>query len=120
LGALRFALVTIQALRTESRHETVFYDPEAFVQPVRDVRFFPRLGDYDQYPPFSHEHCHQSIFVGPDGRPTQVSPGTTVEHTVRDLYERPWAQIWEEYFERDMQGPAPEPAETEDALGGFR
>jgi hypothetical protein len=101
-------------------HETVFYDPEAFVQPVRDVRFFPRLGDYDQYPPFSHEHCHQSIFVGPDGRPTQVSPGTTVEHTVRDLYERPWAQIWEEYFERDMQGPAPEPAETEDALGGFR
>jgi hypothetical protein len=49
-----------------------------------------------------------------------VSPGTTVEHTVRDLYERPWAQIWEEYFERDVQGPAPEPAETEDALGGFR
>lgn len=48
-------------------HEAVFYDPEAFVQPVRD------------------------------------------------LYNRPWARIWEEYFEKGMKRPV-----EADDLGGFR
>jgi len=32
-------------------HETIFYDPEAFVQPVRDIRFFSRRGDFRDAPP---------------------------------------------------------------------
>jgi hypothetical protein len=96
-------------------HEAVFYDPEAFVQPVRDIRFFSRRGDYKDAPPFHLEHCNQTIFVGEDGRGTQVPPGTTVQYTVRDLYDRPWARIWEQYFERGMQRPA-----ESDELGGFR
>jgi hypothetical protein len=96
-------------------HETVFYDPEAFVQPVRDIRFFSRRGDLKDAAPFHLEHCNQTIFVGEDGRGTQVPPGTTISYKVRDLYDRPWARIWEEYFEKDMKRPA-----DGDSLGGFK
>jgi hypothetical protein len=96
-------------------HETVFYDPEAFVEPVRDIRFFSRTGDYADFDPLTHEHCNQTIFLGPDGRGAQVSPGTTIDYTVRDLYDRPWARIWEEFFEQEMSRP-----EEDDSLGGFR
>ena len=96
-------------------HETVFYDAEAFLQPVRDIRFFSRRGGLEDAPPFHLEHCNQTIFVGDDGRGTQVPPGTTIQYKVRDLYDRPWARIWEEYFEKGMKRPA----ET-DELGGFR
>lgn len=96
-------------------HETIFYDPEVFVQPLRDLGFFSRLGDYADYPPLNHVHCNQTIFTGPDGRATQVSPGTTIDFTVYDLYDRPWAKIWEAYFEAGMNRP-----EEDDSLGGFR
>jgi len=96
-------------------HETVFYDADAFVQPVRDVRFFSRRGDLTNAPPFHLEHCNQTIFVGDDGRGTQVPPGTTIQYKVRDLYDRPWARIWEEYFEKGMKRPA-----EADELGGFK
>jgi hypothetical protein len=96
-------------------HETVFYDPEVFVEPVRDVRFFSRQGDYEDFAPYTHEFCNQTIFLGEDGRGTQVSPGTTIEYKIRDLYDRPWAQVWEEYFEDGMSRP-----DEDDSLGGFR
>ena len=96
-------------------HETVFYDPDAFVQPVRDIRFFSRRGDLKDAPPFHLEHCNQTIFVGKDGRGTQVPPGTTIEYTVRDLFDRPWARIWEEFFEKGMERP-----KAADDLGGFK
>jgi hypothetical protein len=96
-------------------HETVFYDPEAFVQPVRDIRFFSRRGDFKDGAPFHLEHCNQTIFVGKDGRGTQVPPGTTIDYKVRDLFDRPWARVWEEYFEKGMQRP-----KADDTLGGFK
>ena len=96
-------------------HETIFYDPEAFVQPVRDIRFFSRRGDFRDAPPIHHDHCNQTIFVGEDGRGTQVPPGTTINYTVRDLYDRPWARIWEQYFEKGMKRPA-----VAEDLGGFK
>ena len=96
-------------------HETIFYDPEAFVQPVRDIRFFSRRGDFRDAPPLHHDHCNQTIFVGEDGRGTQVPPGTTINYTVRDLYDRPWARIWEQYFEKDMKRPV-----AAEDLGGFK
>jgi len=80
-----------------------------------DIRFFSRQGDYKDGGPFHLEHCNQTIFVGKDGRGAQVPPGTTIEYTVRDLYDRPWARIWEQYFEKDMKRPA-----EADELGGFR
>ena len=48
-------------------HETVFYDPDAFVQPVRDIRFFSRRSDLQAAPAFHLEHCNQTIFEGTDG-----------------------------------------------------
>jgi hypothetical protein len=96
-------------------HETVFYDPDAFVQPVRDIRFFSRRSDLREAPPFHLEHCNETIFVGKDGRGTQVPPGTTIDYKVRDLFDRPWARIWEEYFEKGMQRP-----KADDTLGGFK
>jgi hypothetical protein len=96
-------------------HEAVFYDPEVFVEPVRDIRLFPYQGDYAESAPHTLEQCVQTIFLGEDGRNTQVPPGTTIQYTVRDLYDRPWAEIWEEYFEGGMSRP-----EADDSLGGFR
>jgi hypothetical protein len=96
-------------------HETVFYDPEVFVEPVRDIRFFPRRGEYADFAPSTLEHCNQTIFLGEDGRATQVSPGTTIEFEVLDLYDRPWARVWEQYFEAGMSRP-----DEDDSLGGFR
>lgn len=96
-------------------HEAVFYDPEVFLEPVRDIRLFPYQGGYTDVAPYNLSQCIQTIFLGEDGRNTQVSPGTTIPFKVRNLYDRPWAQIWEEYFESGMSRP-----EEDDSLGGFR
>jgi hypothetical protein len=42
-----------------------------------------------------------------EGRST-VSPGTEIEIEVPDMYGRPWAQIWERYWEEGMERPAEE------------
>jgi hypothetical protein len=86
-------------------HETVFYDPEAFTQPVRAVRFYTRRGDMQDAPVFHLDHCNQTIFVGPDGRGTRAATGATITYKNYDLYDRPWARIWEEYFEKGMKRP---------------
>ena len=59
------------------------------------------LGDAD---PYIYARCMQTIFPV-DGRPRPSSPGSTIEYTVPDFYGRPWAQIWEEHFEKGMQRP---------------
>jgi len=38
-----------------------------------------------------------------------------IDYTVRDLFDRPRARIWEEYFEKGMQRP-----NAADDLGGFK
>ena len=42
-------------------------------------------------------------------RATPVSPGQVIEYEVPDMYGRPWAHIWEKYWEQGMEKP-----ETED------
>ena len=75
------------------------------MQPVRAVRFFARRGEIKDAAPFHLDHCNQTIFLGPDGRGTRVANGTTIQYKVYDLYDRPWARIWEEYFEKGMKRP---------------
>ncbi len=84
--------------------ETVFYDEEGLVDPVRSVRFFPRLGDFNEVAPISLSFCNQTTFPV-NGRGTTVAPGTVIQYRIEDLYGRPWAAIWEEYFEKGMQRP---------------
>jgi hypothetical protein len=83
-------------------HETVFYDPEALVEPTRIVRDYWHLSDLDEGVPFDFVECIQTIYPI-DGRAKAVAPGTVVEYEVLDMYGRPWAHIWEKYWEADME-----------------
>ena len=85
-------------------HEIVFYDPEALVQPLRLIQVHIKTGDLGEVDPFVYARCIQTIFPI-DGRPKPLTPGTEIEYTVPDMYGRPWAQIWERYFEQGMKRP---------------
>lgn len=85
-------------------HETVFYDREGLVEPIRAVRFLRRQGDLNDVPPNNLTHCNQTLFLV-NGRATPVVPGTVIQYRVDDLYGRPWAAAWEEYFEQNMKRP---------------
>ena len=89
------------------QHEIVFYDPEAFVQPLRLVQVHVRTGDLGEVAPYIYARCMQTIFPI-DGRAQPRSPGTTIPYTVPDMYGRPWATIWEEYLEKGMSRPREE------------
>ena len=51
----------------------------------------------------SSSACRPSIPV--KGKATPVSPGKAIEYEVPDMYGRPWAQIWEKYYEQGMERP---------------
>ena len=89
---------------TAINHEAILYDPEAFVDPIRIVRNYPKVSDFDEGDPAVYIECIQTIFPI-DGYATPVAPGETIEYEVPDMYGRPWAQIWEKYFEEGMTPP---------------
>ena len=94
-------------------HEIILYDPEALAQPVRLVQVHIKTGNLEDVDPFVYGRCIQTIFPI-NGRPQPLSPGATIEYTVPDMYGRPWAQIWERYFENGMKRP------TEESLFEFK
>jgi hypothetical protein len=85
-------------------HEAIFYDPEALVDPIRIVRNYVRTSGFEEGDPYVFVECTQTIFPI-EGRATTVNPGTVIEYRVPDMYGRPWAQIWEQYFEAGMERP---------------
>lgn len=85
-------------------HEIVLYDDEALAEPLRLVQVHIKTGEIEDVDPFVYTRCIQSIFPI-EGRPQPVSPGVTIEFTVPDMYGRPWAEIWERYFEDGMSTP---------------
>jgi hypothetical protein len=87
--------------------ESTFYDPEAFVRPVRTVTPWQRtlpLNDANQRFTFVECRVQSTIVNGPDGRPTQL---TFVDPGFIDYFGRPWAQNWEEHFEKGWKKPDP-------------
>jgi hypothetical protein len=88
-------------------HEIVLYDMEAFAQPLRLVQVHIKTGQLSDVAPFIYARCIQTIFPV-NGRPQPLSPGVTIEYPVPDMYGRPWAQIWERYFETGMKRPSDE------------
>jgi hypothetical protein len=87
--------------------EATFYDPEAFVRPVHAITPWTKtmpLNDPNQR--FTYVECRvQSTIVnGADGRPTQL---TFIDPGFIDYFGRPWAQNWEEHFEKGWKKPAP-------------
>jgi hypothetical protein len=88
-------------------HETVFYDPEALVEPVRQYRRMQRVLDVNEGDPRVYVECLQTIYPI-DGHMSPVTPGREITITAPDWYGRPWAQIWERYFEQGMNRPRPD------------
>jgi hypothetical protein len=86
-------------------HEAVFYDPEALVQPIRIVRNLTKVGSLREGDPYAYIECIQTLFTV-NGVATPVTPGTVIPFKVQDMFDRPWAQIWEENFEKGMSRPA--------------
>jgi hypothetical protein len=85
-------------------HEGIFYDPDALVEPIRMIRMLERNSGFETGEPYTFIECVQTIFPI-DGRAKPVVAGTVIPHKVPNMYDRPWAKIWEEYHEKGMQRP---------------
>jgi len=88
-------------------HEAIFYDPEALVEPVRIVRNLVKEGGFDEGEPYVFIECNPTIFPI-DGTGTPVSPGQVISYEIPDMLGRPWAAVWEKYWEQGMQRPEEE------------
>ena len=83
-------------------HEAIFYDPEAFVAPVRTTFRFQRMATpQDPDRRYTFIECLSNIY-NVDGRPTQLSPS---DPRFVDYYGRPWAKNWEKFFEAGWEKP---------------
>jgi hypothetical protein len=83
-------------------HEAVFYDPDAFVAPVRATfRFARRSTMDDQNRRYTFIECLSNI-KNVNGQPKQLSPS---DPDFIDYYGRPWAKNWEKWFEKDWDKP---------------
>jgi hypothetical protein len=82
--------------------ETIFYDPDAFVAPLRSTMRWNRTQKLDS-PNLRHTfvECLSNV-VNVDGRPGQLAP--TNDRFI-DYYGRPWAKNWEKYFEKGWDKP---------------
>ena len=83
-------------------HEAVFYDPEAFVQPLHATyRFVRTATEADPNARYTYIECLSNL-KNTDGRPVQL---TADDPRYVDYYGRPWAQDWEKYFEVGWDKP---------------
>jgi hypothetical protein len=85
--------------------EATFYDPEAFTRPLHIVTPWAlraKTSHPDERYTWSECQTMSMIVNGRDGRPTQLLPG---EEGHIDFFGRPWAQVWERYFEQGWQKP---------------
>jgi hypothetical protein len=86
-------------------HEAIFYDPDAFVAPVRaSYRFARRANVDDPNRRYTYIECLSNI-RNTDGRPTQLN---LTDPRFVDYYGRPWAKNWEKYFEKGWDKPQDE------------
>jgi hypothetical protein len=86
-------------------HEAVFYDPEALVEPIRIVRNLTKVNTLREGDPYAYIECIQTLYTV-NGMATPVTPGTVIQYRVPDMFDRPWAQIWQDNFEKGMSRPA--------------
>jgi len=86
-------------------HETIFYDPDAFITPVRaSFRFARRATPDDPDRRYNFIECLSNIF-NTAGRPNQT---TASDPRFVDYYGRPWAKNWEQNFEKGWDKPQDE------------
>jgi hypothetical protein len=82
-------------------HEAVFYDPEAFVQPLHATARFVRQAD-NPTRRYTYIECLSNL-RNVNGRPSQLTAASGERFI--DYYGRPWAQNWEKYFEQGWEKP---------------
>lgn len=95
--------------RDENRNlhlEITLYDREAFVAPLRLEALYLYLDGPQSERRYQWKECQQSLW-NVDGRLQPVAPGTVIPYRIPDWFDRPWARIWEEYFEEGMERPEP-------------
>lgn len=93
--------------------ETIFYDPEAFVQPLRATYRYRRIGLLDSPTMrYTYIECLSNI-KDRNGRATQL---TSDDPDYVDYYGRPWAQDWVKYFEKGWKDTPNENPVPEDIL----
>ena len=96
--------------------EAIFYDPDAFVAPVRaSYRFARQATGEDPDRRYTFIECLSNI-QNTDGRPTQL---TKTDPRFVDYYGRPWAKDWEKYFEVGWEKPEESPL-PQDILDLFK
>jgi hypothetical protein len=83
-------------------NEAIFYDPEALVKPVRIRDRFLRLATADSPTArYTFIECLSNVH-NVNGRPKQLNKS---DPDFVDYYGRPWAQVWEKYFEVGWDKP---------------
>jgi hypothetical protein len=85
--------------------EITLYDPLAFVAPLHLEALYLYRDGPDSEQRYQWKECQQALW-NVNGRLQPVAPGTVIQYRIPDWYDRPWAKIWEEYFEDGMQRPA--------------
>ena len=85
--------------------EITIYDPLAFVAPLHLEAIYSFIEGPDSAHRYQWKECQQALW-NVNGRLQPVAPGTVIPYRIPDWYDRPWARIWEEYFEQGMQRPA--------------
>jgi hypothetical protein len=84
-------------------HEAIWYDPDALVQPVKLTERYLRVAQpNDPKARFTFIECLSNIH-NVNGRPEQLTKDSPM---FVDYYGRPWAQNWEQWFEKGWDKPA--------------
>ena len=86
------------------RHEAIFYDPEALVEPIRIVRNLTAHGCAGRWQSL-HLHRVRAQHLSGQGPRHAGHAGPGDQFEVPDMYGRPWAKNWEKYFEQGMKRP---------------
>ena len=96
--------------------EVVFYDDDAFVQPIVVHERYKRIAMADDPKArFTFIECLGNI-KNVDGHPKQL---TSADPDFIDYYGRPWAQVWEKAFEKGWDKPKDDNGIPKDVLDQF-
>ena len=82
-------------------HEAIFYDPDAFVQPLRAFYRYTRYATPQSDRRYTYIECKVNL-RNVDGRPVQT---TKSDPRFIDYYGRPWAQAWNDHYEKGWDKP---------------
>jgi hypothetical protein len=87
--------------------EITLYDPAAFVAPLHLETIYSYVDGPESEMRYQWKECQQALW-NVNGRLQPIAPGTVIQYQIPDWYDRPWARIWEQYFEQGMQRPGPD------------